>query len=207
VQDGGMKKTFFTGLVSLLPFAVTILLALWVVNILTKPFMGIVTPLLSDLPVSETLIRRVSQLAILLTLFFFILILGIIARWFFFHTLLKCADQILLKIPILNKIYKTTKDVIQALFTSDSRSFQQVVMTPFPCPGSYIIGLVVCDAPDMDSAESMVSIFLPTAPNPSTGFLIMRPKSDLIYLAMQSSDALKYIVSCGVVPPESVKVS
>jgi uncharacterized membrane protein len=199
-----MKKTFLTGLVALFPFAITMFLALWVINLLTKPFMGIVTPLMSHLPVSETLIRRISQVAILISLFLFILLLGLVARWFFFNTLLKLGERVLQKIPLVNKIYKTLKDMIQALFTSDSHSFQQVVLTQFPCEGSYILGLVVAEAPNCSppSDSPLVSIFLPTTPNPSTGFLIMCPRKELIYLDMHSKDALQYIVSCGVVLPQ-----
>ena len=197
MREEVVKKIFFTGLASLLPFAITIFLALWVVNFLTKPFMGIVTPLVSNLPLSEAFIKRVGQLTILVALFLFIILLGIVARWFFFHTFLNAGDYLLRKIPIVNKIYKIAKDVIQALLTTNSKSFQQVVMTEFPCPGSYVLGLVVTDLPE----EHLISVFLPTAPNPSTGFLIMQPKEKLIYLDMNSKDALKYIISCGVVPP------
>jgi len=83
-----------------------------------------------------------------------------------------------------------------------------VVMFPFPHTGSYVLGLISRDAPVTCSEagkEELISIFVPATPNPMTGFLIMRPRSELIYLEMRSEDALKYIVSCGVVPPESVK--
>lgn len=150
-----------------------------------------------------------SQLIILLGLALLILCLGIVAQWFFFHGLLSAGDRLLSKIPIVKKIYKVAKDLIQSLFMSDSSSFQQVVMAPFPYQGSYVLGLVAARAPetcsDASGEEEMISIFLPTAPNPSTGFLIMRPKSELIFLEMHSKDALKYIISCGVVPPEPVE--
>lgn len=199
-----MKKIFLTGLACLLPFTVTIFIALWVMKILTKPFVGVVTPFLKNLPISEGLILELSQLLVLAALFVFILILGVIGRWFLFEKLLKIADGILHRIPIFNKIYKTAKEAIQPFFMDGSTSLQQVVLIPFPSSHSFILGLVAAESPETCSKSidtPLVSVFLPTSPNPSTGFMIMRPKSELIYLEMESSEALKYIVSCGVAPP------
>ncbi len=204
-----MKKYFFTGLVTLLPLAVTVMALMFVVNLLTKPFMGIVTHPLSSLPIgSEDLIRTISQILILIILLLFTLSLGMLAHRFFFKALMKIGEQILSKIPLANKIYKTARDIFHTLLSGEKKSFQQVVMFPFPHHGSYILGLISRNAPVTCSQagnEELISIFVPATPNPMTGFLIMRPRSELIYLDMRTEAAIKYIVSCGVVPPESVK--
>ncbi|MBF8263285.1 MAG: hypothetical protein HW387_950 [Parachlamydiales bacterium] len=205
-----MKKYFITGLVTLLPFAVTVMSVIFVVNLLTQPFMGIVTHPLSLLPIgSEKLIRTISQLLILVFLFFFTLGIGMVAQRFFFKALMKLGDRIVSKIPIVRKVYKTTKEIFQTLFASDKKSFEQVVMFPFPRKGSYVLGLISRNAPETcskaGSNPDMITIFVPATPNPTSGFLIMRPRQDLIYLDMRSEDALKYVVSCGVVPPEPAK--
>lgn len=204
-----MKKYFFTGLVTLLPLAVTVMAVMFVVNLLTKPFMGIVTHLLSSLPIrSENLIRTVSQILILITIFFFTLGIGLLARRFFFKSLMKIGERLLSQIPFVNKIYKTARDIFHTLLSGEKKSFQQVVMFPFPHKGSYVLGLVSRDAPQtciQSSSEELISIFVPATPNPMTGFLIMRPRSELIYLNMRSEDAIKYIVSCGVIPPVAIK--
>ena len=203
-----MKKYFLTGLVTLLPLAVTVAIAIFVVNFLTKPFMGLVTPLLGSLLQIKSVnaIRTISQLLILVSLFLFTLGLGFVARWFFFKSMMRTGDRLAQKIPLFNKVYTTARDIIENIFNGDQNSFQQVVMVSFPYPGCYTLGLVIRKAPETCSQaanQEFVSVFLPTTPNPTTGFLIIRPKSDLIYLDMQSEDAIKYIVSCGVVPPES----
>jgi uncharacterized membrane protein len=204
-----MKKYFFTGLVTLLPLAATVWAVMFVVNLLTKPFMGIVTHLLNYLPIgSENIIRIISQILILVTLFIFTWGIGILARRFFFKSMMKIGDQLLSHIPIANKIYKTAKEIFDTLLSGEKKTFQQVVMFPFPHRGSYVIGLISRDAPEtckQASQEELISVFVPATPNPLTGFLIMRPRSELIYLQMQPEDAIKYIVSCGVVPPESIK--
>ena len=201
-----MKKYFLTGLVTLLPLAITVWVGLFIINFLTAPFMGLMTQALDFLSIPERLIWTLSRWLILICLFLFTIGLGIVARWFLFKALMRTGHQIVQKIPLINKVYRTTKDIIETIFNSDQKTFQQVVMVSFPYPGCYVLGLVIRPAPQTcsDAAkEELISVFLPTTPNPTTGYLIIRPKSELIYLDMPSEDAIKYIVSCGVVPPES----
>jgi uncharacterized membrane protein len=206
-----MKKYFITGLVILLPLAVTIALVAFIVNFLTQPFIGVVTSLFKNIPIlsfikSENVILYSSQILILLGLFLFTLALGMIARWFFFKSLISFSDRILHRIPVVNKVYKTSQEIIKTLFASDKNSFKQVVMVPFPKEGTYTLGLVSRESPKECSnavGETLISILIPTTPNPTTGYLIMYRKSEIIYLDMKPEDAIKYIVSCGVITPES----
>ena len=206
-----MRKIFLTGLACLFPFTVTIFIVSWLLRVLTKPFVGIVAPLLHNLPISGHLTLILSQILVLVALFFFILVLGAVGRWFVLSKILKIGDRLLNCIPLFNKIYKTSKDAIAGFFSDHSKSFQQVVMVPFPSSEFYVLGFISAQAPeesrDKNEQTQMVSILIPTAPNPSTGFLIMRPTVDLIYLDMPCSEALKYVVSCGVVTPETPKTS
>ncbi|NGX28559.1 MAG: hypothetical protein K940chlam1_00741 [Candidatus Anoxychlamydiales bacterium] len=213
-----MKKYFITGLVILLPLTLTILIVAFVVNFLTKPFMGLVVKILTQTRVqqihthilsSEQVIRYGSQIIILIGLFLFTLVLGIFARWFIFKALIKISDKVLHKIPLVNKVYKTTQEIVKTLFITDKDSFKQVVMAPFPYKGLYSLGLVSRPSPETCSNavnEELISVFVPTTPNPTTGFLLLFKKDDLIYLDMKTEDAIKYIVSCGViVPPKKVE--
>ncbi len=209
-----MKKYFITGIVILLPLAVTIAIVVFIVNFLTQPFIGMVSNFLSDLNIinrgflfmnPEQVLKYGSQLLILVCLFLFTLILGMIARWFFFRSLLYLSDKILHRIPVINKVYKTTQEIIKTLFVTDKNTFKQVVMVPFPKHDTYVIGLVSRESPKIcsDAAKSdLVSILVPTTPNPTTGFLLMYPKDQLIHLEMRTEQAIKYIVSCGVITPE-----
>jgi uncharacterized membrane protein len=205
-----MKKTFLTGLATLLPLAVTLYIVIFFVDLLTHPFVGIVTRLLSKIPLhlpflSEALIHTASQILIILALFGATLLLGLVARSFFFDAFIKLGDRALHKIPIVRSVYKTVKDIVQTLFSSDKNSFKQVVLVPFPYKGSYCLGLVTREAPDTcqnTPSDEMVSVYLPTTPNPMTGYLIMSPRSELIELNMKSDEAIKYIVSCGGIRPE-----
>jgi uncharacterized membrane protein len=213
-----MKKYFITGLAILLPLTVTIAIITFIVNFLTKPFMGFVVKFLShskikDVSVlffsSEQVIKIGSQILILVSLLLITILLGYITRWFFIKSLLNLSDKILHRIPIVNKVYKTTQEIIKTLFVTDKNSFKQVVLVPFPSDKTYSLGFVSRKAPkacnDIKN-EELTSVFIPTTPNPTTGFLLMFKKKDLIFLKMKPEDAVKYIVSCGVIiPPENLK--
>jgi uncharacterized membrane protein len=209
-----MKKYFITGLVILLPLAITIAVVIFLVNFLTQPFIGVVSAVLAKLNIinqgflfltPEQLVRYGAKLIILVLLFLFTVGLGMITRWFLINALFRLGDSILHRIPIVNTVYKTTQDIIKTLFVSDKKSFQRVVMVPFPRPDVFVLGLISRESPPICSeaaGEELVSVLVPTTPNPTTGFLLMYKREDLIVIDMKPEEAIKYIVSCGVIIPE-----
>lgn len=210
-----MKKHFLTGLVILLPIAITIAVLLFLINFFTQPFIAIVSDFVHEWNLfpngflflsQDGLIRYGSRVFILIALFAFTILLGIIARWLFVNSLIRVCDKILHRIPVVNTVYKTSQDIIKTIFVSDKNSFKQVVMVPFPRPGVYVIGLIARESPATCSkavGESLTSVLVPTTPNPTTGFLLMFKKEDIIPLDIKPEDAIKYIVSCGVILPEN----
>ncbi|NGX60336.1 MAG: hypothetical protein KR126chlam3_01509, partial [Chlamydiae bacterium] len=152
----------------------------------------------------DQVIKYFSQFLILITLFLLTVFLGMITRWFFINALLRLGDRILHKIPIVNTVYKTTQEIIQTLFVSDKDSFKKVVLAPFPSSASYMLGLVARESPPQCSKavnDELISVLIPTTPNPTTGFLLMFRKKELVYLDMKPDEAIKCIVSCGVIHP------
>ncbi len=208
-----MKKYFLAGLVTLLPLAVTFWVIAFVVRFLTKPFEDLVVSLLNTFPgfakIPKGTAHLIDEILILVFLFLFTLFLGFIARRFFFNRLIKFGDAILYKIPLVNKVYKTSKDIVRSLFSTQKQSFKQVVLLKFPYGGAYCLGLIASDAPKTCSgsmqSDELVSVFIPTTPNPTTGYLVLCNKSDLTYLKMKTEEAIKYVVSCAVIQPERVK--
>jgi uncharacterized membrane protein len=208
-----VKKYFITGLVILLPLTITLLIIGFIINLLTKPFVGMASSFLKHFHFinrgflflsPDQVIRYGSQLLILVLFFFVTVGLGIFTRWFLTNALLKVGDRLLHRVPLVNKVYKTTQEITKTLFVSDKNSFKQVVMVPFPRKDSYMVGLVVRDAPiqcKQSVGEELLSVLVPTTPNPTTGFLLLFPKKELIYLDISPEDAIKYIVSCGVIVP------
>jgi len=209
-----MKKYLLTGLVILLPLALTIAIVMFIFNLLTVPFLGIVKTVFEHnqfldqgfLWLSADQIKNiVAQILILISLFFLVIGLGFIARWFFFKAFIKFAEYVVKRIPLVSSIYKTCQEVIKTIFTSKTNSFKQVVLVRFPHSHTYSLGLVtkedipgLKDTPHSDS----VAVFVPTTPNPTSGFLVMFKPVDLIYLDMKVEDAFKYIISCGMVSSE-----
>lgn len=205
-----MKKYFITGLVILLPLALTLAIVVFLFNLFTQPFAGIVQSIFNHynlfqngfLFLNEAQVQQyVSQIIILVFLFFITVFLGFIARWFFIHYLIRFSEQLFLKIPFINSIYNTCKDVIKNIFAAKNNSFKQVVMVRFPNVETYSIGLITREnlASLDEGGEKMSAVFVPTTPNPTSGFLLMFKESDLIYLNMKVEDAFKYIISCGVI--------
>jgi uncharacterized membrane protein len=208
-----LKKYFVTGLIILLPLALTIAIVTFIFNLLTEPFLGFVRSIFDHYDVFETgflalyasQIQTIfSQVLILICLILFTISLGLIARWFFFKTFLKFTDYIVTHIPLVRTIYKTTQEVIKTIFTAKNKSFKQVVLVRFPHPDTYSVGLVTREIiPGFINTpyEDSVSVFVPTTPNPTSGFLVMYNQKDLIYLDMSIEDAFKYVISCGVIAP------
>ncbi len=209
-----LKKNLITGLVILLPIAITIALLSFLINLFTAPFVDLVSSFLRKFQISssgflflssEQVIRYISKLLVLCLLFIITVLLGMLTRWFVVHSLLSLTDKILRKIPVINTVYKASQEITKTFFKNDQTSFKQVVMVPFPRKDTYALGLVSKEAPESCSklvGSQLISVLVPTTPNPTSGFLLMVDHKDLIYLDMKPEDAIKYVISVGVLTPQ-----
>lgn len=208
-----IRKHFLTGLIILLPIAVTAFLVYFAFNLLTKPLYGIISNLLNYYEVSESLsflksphaLAIFSKIASFIILLSLIIIAGSLGRSYFLNTILGFGDSLIHQIPIVNKIYKASQEVVNTLFISKSNNFSQVVLVPFPHERAMSIGFLTNENMDQDlSQEKKLSVFVPGTPNPTIGFMIVFKREQLIFLNMSVEEALKLIVSCGVaVNPKS----
>jgi uncharacterized membrane protein len=179
--------------------ALTFWIVSFVIGILTDPFQGLAEFILTTFGVhSKEVLTYGSKLLALL--FFFTLIIGIgaIGRYFLFKYLIRLSDAILHRIPLINTVYKTSQEFIQTVFAPSNQSFKQVVLAPFPHSDSLAIGLITRDDVEI---EGRIAVFIPTTPNPTSGFLVMYRKDQLTFLEMKTDEALRYILSCGILPP------
>ncbi len=202
-----MKKHLITGLVILLPLVLTILIARFVINMLTTPFAGIIHTLIIRFDIlPRTIIIQYPQvidiISVILALIFFLALIfaiGLLGRWYFFHTFIRHAEKVFQRIPFVNKIYKACKDVVQSLFQSEKGTFQTVVLVPYPYDGILSVGLVTQDAliQSKDTREHLVSVFVPATPNPTMGFILLFDKSQIIFTDMSIRQALQLLISCG----------
>ena len=145
-----------------------------------------------------------SLFALLLTLALICLV-GIAARHYAGRKLIEFGENILLRVPLLNKIYLALKQINEAFATSKKSAFKTVVLVQFPRQGMYSIGFITSEQHEEVQAktkERVVCVFVPTTPNPTTGFLILVPEHDVVKLEMSVADAIKFIISLGTVSPE-----
>ncbi len=198
-----MKKYVMTGLVMLLPLAITLWIIGTIIDLLTGPFTGITEKILSSTGLQQTPLLFltpsqtflvVEKLLILIFLFFFILTIGAVGKHFIVSYFLRFGDTLLQKIPVINSVYKTSQELINAIFTSDQKAFKQVVLVPFPNESCLTIALVTKQE-GID--PSLVPVYVPTTPNPTSGYLIMYDKNKVIPVDMSVEEALRYVLSCG----------
>jgi len=198
------RNYFLTGLVVAGPVAITLYLTWWFVTWvdgLVRPFVPIAyrpeTYLPFGLPGSGLIVAVVA-----LTL------LGFLTANLIGRTLVDLGDRLLGRIPAVRAIYRGLKQVFETLFSGKGSSFRRVGLVEFPSPGMWSI-VLISQEPSVDVSRSLpgqedhISVFLPCAPNPTTGFFFYVPKSKIIEVDMSTEDAATLIMSCGVVQPGS----
>lgn len=209
-----MKKSFTTGLVILLPIFLTFLIVNFLINFLTAPFLRLTETVLAPLHFlhqpfffldASTVVLIASKTLILLLLFGFVVLVGWLGHVFLMNYLFRMGSYLIYNLPVVNKIYKACQDVVDSLFSS-SHSFSQVVLVPFPHADRLSIGLMIQNNEQVEiknrAGYCLTPIFVPSLPNPSTGFILLFKKERVIAIDMKVEDAMKCIVSCGVVLPD-----
>ncbi|MCC6128001.1 MAG: DUF502 domain-containing protein [Chlamydiae bacterium] len=208
-----MKKYLITGLIILMPLVLTIMLIVFLVDFFTTPVISLVGQLVVVLQeklsfhIPQDLTLFVSRIIALILICTLIFVLGIFSRWFLMRSFLKLIHQIMGKIPVVRWVYKLCREVFSALFATDGKKiFKKPVMTPFPDAPNYCLGFLSGDAPvecEEKLGRPLVSVFAPTAPHPISGFLFILPEEDIKSLDMTNEDAIKFLISCGVILPAS----
>lgn len=210
-----MKKYIIAGLLVWLPLAITIWVLLWILGLMDSVFQTLLGAAIAVLPASaHALLDRLSAIPGLgvLTLLTMMLLTGvfvanIVGQWW-----LRQWDRILSNIPIVKSIYTSVKQVSDTLFSSSGQAFREAVLVEYPRRDSWTIAFVT-GRPSGEVASRLgeaagpqhefVSLYVPTTPNPTSGFFLMAPRADVRPLGMSVDEALKYIISMGVVAPPS----
>ena len=202
-----MKKYLLAGLLVWLPLAVTI----WVLHAALGLLDGVFAFLLSAsqamLPASAhsplEALKQVPGLGVIVMLVG-LLVTGVFATNIFGQWWLRQGARVLHKIPIVKSIYSSVKQVSDTLFSSSGNAFREAVLVQYPRQGSWTIAFVT-GKPGGEAgrhlSDDYLSLYVPTTPNPTSGFFLMVPRADVIELSMSVDEALKYIISMGVVAP------
>ena len=196
-----MKKYFITGLLIWVPLAITA----WVLSLIVRT-MDQTLLLLPEAIRPEALLGfYLPGIGVILTLVV-VFGTGLITANIIGQRLVLFWESLLSRIPVVKSVYYSVKQVSDTLFSSNGEAFRKALLVQYPRPGSWTIAFLT-GQPGGDVLKHLqgehVSVYVPTTPNPTSGFFLMLPRADVIELDMSVDDALKYIISMGVVAPPS----
>ena len=209
-----MKRYLVAGLLVWLPLAITIWVLHAVLGLLDGVFGAVLSASQAVLPEGAhaplEMLRRIPGLGVIVMLAL-LLMTGMFAANMFGQWWLYQGHRLLNRIPIVKSIYSSVKQVSDTLFSTSGNAFREAVLVQYPREGAWTIAFVT-GKPGGEAAAHLpgdyLSLYVPTTPNPTSGFFLMVPRADVIELAMTVDEALKYIISMGVVaPPMPVAVA
>lgn len=194
------KRYFITGLLIWIPVIITV----WVIALLFTTLESVVPAFLSSQSLFGFTIPGFQLLLVLAV----VLLTGLLGANFLGRALVERGEQLLGRIPLVRSIYHSVKQVSDTVLAPDGQAFREAVLVQYPRLGSWTIAFLT-GAPTGEVAEKLggeyVSVYVPTTPNPTSGFFLMMPREDVHVLDMSVDAALKYVVSMGVVAPASAK--
>ena len=202
-----MRKYIIAGLLVWLPLAITIWVLLWLLGLMDGMFSWLLTLVQAVLPAgadaSIEALRHIPGLSVLVMVAM-MLVSGVFATNIFGQWSVRQWDRLMSRIPLVNAIYSSVKQVSDTLFSSNGNAFREAVLVQYPHVGAWTIAFVT-GRPGGEVAALLdvehVSLYVPTTPNPTSGFFLMVPRSQVRPLHMSVDQALKYIISMGVVAP------
>ncbi|MCG8324918.1 MAG: DUF502 domain-containing protein [Thiotrichales bacterium] len=195
-----LRKLVIAGLLVWLPLAATIIIVKLVIDLLDKTILLLPPEFRPENVLGFSIPGFGLIFAIAVLLF-----TGIFAANFFGRQLVGFWENLLGRIPLVRSIYTSVKQVSTTLLTSDSNSFRKAVLVEYPRKGIWSIGFLTnqgLPAACGISGEQLISVFVPTTPNPTSGFIVMLPQQDVQELDMTVEEGFKFIISMGVVIPE-----
>jgi uncharacterized membrane protein len=202
-----LKKYLLAGLLVWLPLTITVWLLHTVLGVLDGLFAWFLNATQAVLPAGAgatlELLKQIPGLGVLVMLVALLLTgmfaANIVGQWW-----LRQGSRVVHRIPIVKSIYSSVKQVSDTLFSSSGNAFREAVLVQYPRQGAWTIAFVT-GRPGGEAAEHLsadyLSLYVPTTPNPTSGFFLMVPRGDVVALRMSVDEALKYIISMGVVAP------
>ncbi|MEM9159525.1 MAG: DUF502 domain-containing protein [Verrucomicrobiota bacterium] len=200
-----LRKAFFAGLVIVLPVGVTIFLFNWFIVKIGGSFKDEVLAFVpQDVLTADELALFWNIIATLIVLAI-VTVLGYLSRYVMAKYLISLGDKVLNNIPVVNTVYTSVKQIVDTFSSQNRAVFQEVVLIEFPRPGSRAIGFLTGSAKgeiQKRTEDDLINIFVPTTPNPTSGFLVMFPRKDVTFLDMTVGEGMKLIISGGAVVPD-----
>ncbi|HAE11639.1 MAG TPA: hypothetical protein DCG39_08345 [Opitutae bacterium] len=202
------RNAFLTGLIIFLPLGTTI----FVLNFLLGMFQEPATDLARELGLEAERFFFGEYLLAILGLAIGVLALtalGFLSNYVLGKFFISTAEKFLGKVPFLNTVYRSAKQIVQTFGRENRAVFKEVVLIEYPRSGCYVLGFVTCDASseiDQVMDRKLTNVFVPTTPNPTSGFLLLLPREEIISLDLSVGDGMKMLISGGAVSPSAKAV-
>ena len=200
---GKLKAYFFTGILVTAPVMITFFVAYKLIVFVDVSVNKLLPP---QFALNNYLPFTIPGLGIIILVVALILI-GMFAAGFLGRFFLRLGEWIVYKVPFISSVYSLLKQIFETFLSSKSDAFKKVVLLEYPRKGIWILGFVCTDTEGEVKdivKKDMVNVFIPTTPNPTSGFLIFVPREDVVELEMSVEDGIKFVISGGIVSPEEL---
>jgi len=202
-----LRTNFITGITALLPLWAVILVVTFLVNIINdkmlNPILSFISPYVEW--ADPEVVAGSLKVALFIALLILIMLFGALVKNFFIRRILDFGERIVMKIPLINKIYGGIQQISKVFLIQKQAMFRKAVLVEYPKKGTYVLAFLTADASKeigSKTGEDLISVFVPTTPNPTSGFLLFVNRNEIIELQMSIEDSFKLIVSFGAVTPE-----
>jgi len=203
-----LRNNFLTGLAVIIPVFITTYLIWSTIGIVD----GWVLPLIPEKYALDKFIGiDVKGIGVIIFLLFTVFI-GSLTKGYFGRTILKSAESLVDRMPVVRSIYNGIKQIAETVFSQSNNSFERACLVEYPRKGIWAVAFVSTEtkgevSEKIGKNKELFSIFLPTTPNPTSGFLLFLPEKDIIFLDMSVEDAAKLVISAGLVTPKNIIAS
>jgi len=199
-----LRNYFLAGLAVTAPVGITLLLVYWVITWIDNQ----VVPLIPEIYNPQLYLEREYNVHIpgigLVVVLVGLTLIGFLAAGLVGRAVVKLSEHLLNRTPVVRSIYGAIKQLFDTVLESSSRSFRDVVLVEYPRRGMWALGFITSSTigeVQNITADEVLNVFLPTTPNPTSGFLLFVPRGDLVFLQMSVEDGIKMVVSGGIVTP------
>ena len=195
------RRYFLAGILVTSPILITAYVTWMIITFIDNQVAGILP---ESLDFTKKLPHQIPGLGLIISIIA-ITFIGALTPGFIGRTLLKTGERVLDKMPVVRSIYGAIKQIMETVMSTNSESFREVVLVEYPRKGIWVIGFVTGETKgevQTLNKEKLINVFIPTTPNPTSGFLLFLPKKDLVYMAMKVEDAVKMVISGGIVTPK-----
>lgn len=196
-----IKKIFIAGILALLPIVITVYLLYFLYNLVVSKASPLVRKIVYQY--NDNFSEYILQISTFLIILLIIFVIGIFTRMYLGKLVIKLVDNIITRIPVARSIYNAIKQVIDSFGNTSGSSFSKVLLVEFPRRDMWMIAFLVRDAlpimQDVSTKEESVNVFIPTAPNPTSGFVAVVPKKDTRELDITVEEGIKFVLSVGII--------